>query len=587
MQENEPQIIKNIPLYIINISERIDKEIEIQTQLNKMNYTDYEIYQGYDKNDSEVQTEYDRYNREYDNDDIKTTYYKSKSKSKVIKSISAIGLIKSTIELFKYIENKGLDYIIICEDDVCFHVLFQSMLKSINNMIDNYELLYIGYNSYNRNTNNLLRYNNNDIIVTIPHDRSLGPFYGTYGYICNSTFRKKIIEKGIKWFINNNATIDYGFNIMNWENEIKSGVVTGEHFVYPCIDDPYGINGIRKDRDTFYTLRNIDILNYVKRIEENIKFVFIVPSYNNELWIQKNIESILNQNYNNWRIIYINDASTDTTEDKFFNLTQNYQDKIIYIKNDINYGQAFNRYTAYNMCSDEEFCIMLDGDDWLASNFVLKYLNIFIQENNVDLTYGTCSQYFEGKIEKINWIPCDYSKETIDNKTYRKDIWRAMHLRVIKGEYLKKISPLDFLMPNNEFIICGTDMVESYPSLELSKGRHKKILKNLMIYNRENSLLYSSSFFNKNLERDKKDYILKKIKERSPYHTLKQNKKLTIINIENEHYKHMIQYYKEKLIENTDLFLVRNSLLNYYTDKLDKYDEIIDINEKDIDLYLK
>ena len=43
------------------------------------------------------------------------------------------------------------------------------------------------------------------------------------------------------------------------------------------------------------------------------KFVLIIPSYNNENYIEKNLSSVLRQDYPKFRFIYINDASTDNT----------------------------------------------------------------------------------------------------------------------------------------------------------------------------------------------------------------------------------------------------------------------------------
>ena len=576
--------LKNTPMFIINLHERIDKKMEMKHQLKKIDSQKYNIYRGYDKNDPDVKKEFERYHRQYGRGKNTTTFYNSKTECKVITAIGAIGLIKSTIELFKDIETMGLDYAIICEDDVCFHKSFQYMLKPVKCVMSNYDLLYIGYNNYNEDINHLINNDHTHLTLPIPSDRSFQPFYGTFGYICNSKFRKNIIAKGIRWFINNNATIDYGFNIMTWEKEIKAGVVTGEQLVYPRIDDTEAINGIRKDKDTFYTKRKINIMNYWKPLKEEKKFVFIIPSYNNDMWINKNVTSVLDQTYSNWRMIYVNDCSTDSTEDKFHELTENYKDKITYIKNNVKYGQAFNRYTAYNMCEDDEYCIMLDGDDWLSSKYVLSYLNNFIQHYDLDVTYGTCAQYLKGKVDDVTWIPDDYSQETRDNKSYRKDMWRAMHLRVMKAKYLKQISPLDFIMNDNEFIICTTDMVESYPCLEMCQGRHKKITETLMIYNRENSLLYPTSFYHKDSKQNIKDVIFKKVKEIPPYQDVIQNKKVVLVNIENEHYREMLQHYKDHFVRTTDLFLVRNSLLHHYVNKLNKYDEISYISEQDIHL---
>ena len=46
----------------------------------------------------------------------------------------------------------------------------------------------------------------------------------------------------------------------------------------------------------------------------------------------------------------------------------------------------------------------------------------------------------------------------------------------------------------------------------------------------------------------------------------------------------MLQHYKDNFVRTTDLFLVRNSLLQYYVNKLNKYDEICYISENDIQI---
>ena len=47
----------------------------------------------------------------------------------------------------------------------------------------------------------------------------------------------------------------------------------------------------------------------------NPNYVFVIASYNNEANVDMNISSVARQLYKNWRIIYVNDASTDDTAD--------------------------------------------------------------------------------------------------------------------------------------------------------------------------------------------------------------------------------------------------------------------------------
>ena len=106
------------------------------------------------------------------------------------------------------------------------------------------------------------------------------------------------------------------------------------------------------------------------------------------------------------------------------------------------------------------------------------------------MTYGRFKWFLDNKIQNYNF-PRDYEQNVITKKAYRRDTWRCMHLRVIKAQHLKMINPIDFLQENGDFIFCSTDMVESFASLELCKGRHKQCSETLMIYNRDNSVIYS------------------------------------------------------------------------------------------------
>lgn len=565
--------LKEIPIYIVNLKERIDKKIEMIHQMKELSITNYEFFEAWDKNKEIVKSKYNEYQDGYDKGTVKTTIYGSNWKTKVIKSIGAIGLIASTIELFKLIEQKDVDNVIILEDDVQLHKSWNYMLKPLKSIIRNdNDLLYIGYNNHKKDINELLVGCNTTIIKTIPSDRTLSPFYGTFGYICSSKFRKIIIKLGIDWFINNNCTIDYGFNVLLWDDKITANVVTGEPLLFPDVFDPECINNKRENKEKFYLDRCIKCENYIPKPESDISFVFIIPSYNNEKWIEYNINSILNQTNKNWRIIYINDKSTDKTKDKFNILTKKHSDKCLYIQNDIKYGQAFNRYRAYNMCDDNEYCIMLDGDDWLPHKYVLRYLSLFIKIYDVDVTYGKFEWFLEGALQKYNF-PIDYDKTVISDRSYRKDSWRAMHLRVIKAQHLKFINPIDFIQDNGEFIICCTDLVESFASLELCKGRHKCTDEILMVYNKDNSVIYSTSHYS-DMDKELKQQIQKKIRGRKPYLSNIRNKSVIIVDIEEINYKQLIQKYKDEFKNKQDLFLVKGSELHFYVNKLNNYDNI-------------
>lgn len=46
---------------------------------------------------------------------------------------------------------------------------------------------------------------------------------------------------------------------------------------------------------------------------KNIFFTIIVPNYNNSLYLEKSLKSILKQNFDNYELIIIDDVSTDNS----------------------------------------------------------------------------------------------------------------------------------------------------------------------------------------------------------------------------------------------------------------------------------
>ena len=107
----------------------------------------------------------------------------------------------------------------------------------------------------------------------------------------------------------------------------------------------------------------------------------IITFFNAEAYIEKCLKSVLDQTYPNYKIILMNDCSTDTSEVKINEILKT-TDKIIYIKNDKRMFQMFNLQSAiFNYCDPEDIVVFLDGDDFLSDNDVLNYINNFYINN--------------------------------------------------------------------------------------------------------------------------------------------------------------------------------------------------------------
>ena len=88
----------------------------------------------------------------------------------------------------------------------------------------------------------------------------------------------------------------------------------------------------------------------------------ILSTYNDEKTIFNCIKSILNQTYQNFELIIINDCSTDGTRE----VIQSFSDKrIIFLENEKNIGRSSSRNKGIAKAKGE-FIAIIDGDDIAA-----------------------------------------------------------------------------------------------------------------------------------------------------------------------------------------------------------------------------
>ena len=208
-------------------------------------------------------------------------------------------------------------------------------------------------------------------------------------------------------------------------------------------------------------------------MEKHNKFKIVIPSYNNEQWIEPNIASIINQTYTNYDVLYINDASTDNTKtlvEKIIN-DYNLNNKWKIISNSENQRRGYN-ISPYNdhiikfIDNDEDILLFVDGDDWLVDNDVLSKLNNFYNKNKCWMTYGGMYCYPSNKPGYPQ--NTTYSVDVHSNNLYRKDHWRASHLRTFKWWLYKKIQKSDLIYSkNSKYYFHAEDLATSYPCLEM------------------------------------------------------------------------------------------------------------------------
>jgi len=110
----------------------------------------------------------------------------------------------------------------------------------------------------------------------------------------------------------------------------------------------------------------------------------IIPTYNREGVIGRALHSVLNQTYQDFEIIVVDDGSTDSTN----KIVESFQDsRIRYIRHSFKMGAAAARNTGIK-ASNSEFIAFQDSDDeWLCDK-LKKQMTLFSKlNNNIGVVY--------------------------------------------------------------------------------------------------------------------------------------------------------------------------------------------------------
>lgn len=135
-------------------------------------------------------------------------------------------------------------------------------------------------------------------------------------------------------------------------------------------------------------------------------FSIVIPNYNKANILAVTIDSVLNQTFNDFEVLIIDDGSTDSSVE----LIGSYQDERIKLICQKNAGVASARNKGVKEAT-RQWVAFLDADDWWHPRY-LESLKKAIEENSEANIVAT---NFIEKEDSANWEPKAWSvKQTID-----------------------------------------------------------------------------------------------------------------------------------------------------------------------------
>ena len=221
--------------------------------------------------------------------------------------------------------------------------------------------------------------------------------------------------------------------------------------------------------------------NYLPRNTQQ-KIVVITPMYNAEQYIEKCIESVISQDYDNWEMHIVDDASGD----RGFELAKKYallDERVHVVRNGVNKGAVYNQITTIrNYCDDDDIVMLIDGDDSLINDNQIfhRYNNLF--DGSTEFSYGSCWSM----VDNIPLVSQPYPEKIKQDRSYRdhKFNWNMpyTHLRAFKAYLLNDIDDSAFKDEDDNWYKAGGDGSVFYSLIEQADPSKVKVVQNI-VYN--------------------------------------------------------------------------------------------------------
>ena len=268
---------------------------------------------------------------------------------------------------------------------------------------------------------------------------------------------------------------NYIYKSKIWIFLILSGIFTFSNIKYfsrKLIDK----NAIRLYINYINDCKNHKRYNRIKIKRNNPYISICIPAFNMKKYIERNIYSIINQSFQDFEIIIVNDNSRDNTENIIKRL-QLEDNRIKLINHKFKKGVYYSRVESI-LFSKGKFVILMDPDDLYLNENLFEELYNYNIKNNIDIIEFTVFQQIEGR--RTIFYPKKHFESHYHNFTHNiifqpslaeilfhnpknnnkfshsicRNIWNKMIRRKILLDMHKFIG-LDYF---NDFVITADDM---------------------------------------------------------------------------------------------------------------------------------
>jgi glycosyltransferase involved in cell wall biosynthesis len=323
----------------------------------------------------------------------------------------------------------------------------------------------------------------------------------------------------------------------------------------------------------------------------NTDLTIIIPCYNTQNYLERCIESIINQNYNDFELILIDDCSTDDTLKiiKTYAIKYNF---IKYIENKKNMGAGYSRNEALKIVHTK-YVTFIDSDDFIDNNYLEEHMKNIKKENadisicDIKVIYesnGTfeisecCDKAFNKKniiLSGLAASPCNkiFKKELFNENLFAEGIInedipaviysliksnKIIYVKDIYYNYIQRNSSVQ----NSRLSLKKLDIVKSMDLLKKRlSGREKDEYFDGLIFNQ--IILFLFYVVPKEIKFNQRYKFLRQFSKLIKKYKIKNNKYLQEF-ISHQGKKHQIYYNLFINLIEINFCLLANLLISFY-----------------------
>lgn len=219
-------------------------------------------------------------------------------------------------------------------------------------------------------------------------------------------------------------------------------------------------------------------------IHADMRALIYMTARNCEHYVPQALSSLARQTYNNVRVLFVDDASTDHTGE----IAREYLEKLFtgrytIVRNDHPWGKARNAHVHLRaLLGETDFVAVLDGDDQLIVPDILARM---------------AASYAAGK--DVVWTNYVTDGGAIGNNgplnpqlSPRRQGWRTSHFFSFRAELLGNVDESYFRRPDGQWFPAACDFAIAFPILDQTR-RYQFIAEQAYLYTATNPLSHHNA----------------------------------------------------------------------------------------------